>query len=50
MRQVFADLYQAGSYIKPINLSFNQFLINSASPLLIHTGNMEQARQLIAPV
>lgn len=50
MRQVFSDLYQAGSYVQPINLSFNQFLINSSGPLLVHTGNMEQARQLIAPL
>ena len=50
MRQVFSDLYQAGSYVQPINLSFNQFLINSSGPLLVHTGNMEQARKLIAPL
>lgn len=50
MRQVFSDLYQASSYVQPINLSFNQFLINSSSPLLVHTGNMEQARKLIAPL
>lgn len=41
------DLWQFSHYVKPIDLSFHQYLLLAADPLLIHTGNMDQAKVLL---
>lgn len=41
------DLHQFSSYLPPINLTFHQYLLTTAEPLLIHTGNLQQAATLI---
>lgn len=41
------DLHQFSTYIQPINLSFNQYLLSTDEPLLLHTGNVQQATALV---
>ena len=41
------DIHQFSTYIPPINLSFHQYLLSTDEPLLLHTGNTEQATALI---
>jgi flavorubredoxin len=47
MTMIFPDLYQFSSYVQPINLTFHQYLLNTAEPLLVHTGNVQQAKTLL---
>ena len=41
------DLHQFSTYIPPINLSFHQYLLSTDEPLLLHTGNVQQAVALV---
>ena len=41
------DLYQFTTYIQQINLSFHQYLLSADEPLLVHTGNVNQAEDMI---
>ena len=41
------DLLQFTSYLDPIDLSFNQFLLLGAEPLLVHTGAAPYAADLL---
>ncbi|ADL50952.1 MBL fold metallo-hydrolase [Clostridium cellulovorans] len=41
------DLYQFSTYIPPIDLSFHQYLLATDEPLLVHTGNINQAEVLL---
>ncbi len=41
------DLYQFSTYIQPINLSFNQYLLLADGPILFHTGDIHMATALI---
>lgn len=47
MHTIAQDLYQFSTYIPPINLTFHQYLLFNAKPLLVHTGNVQQATSLI---
>lgn len=47
MSLIYEDLYQFSSYVAPINLSFHQYLLLADEPVLIHTGNIQQAEALI---
>jgi len=47
MLAIDQDLYQFSTYIEPINLSFHQYLLLNEEPLLVHTGNVQQAISLI---
>lgn len=47
MSLVDQDLYQFCSYVPPINLSFSQYLLLADEPLLLHTGNVQQATALV---
>lgn len=47
MQTIAQELYQFSTYIPPINLSFHQYLLSNAEPLLVHTGNLQQATALI---
>ncbi|MDF2615165.1 MAG: fold metallo-hydrolase [Clostridia bacterium] len=47
MTTIYDSLYQFSTYIPPINLSFHQYLLLMDEPLLIHTGNIQQAKALI---
>ena len=40
------DLLQFNSYLEPVNLSFNQFLLLGSAPLLVHTGSHRDAKAL----
>ena len=42
------DLVQFNSYLAPIDLSFNQYLLLGAEPLLVHTGAAGSVNQLLA--
>lgn len=39
-------LLMFNTYLAPINLSFNQYLLMGREPLLVHTGNVAQATEL----
>lgn len=41
------DLYPFTAYVKPINLSFNQYLLLTEEPVLFHTGSAQQAAALL---
>ncbi len=45
--EVFDDLYQFNTYHEQINLSFNQYLLLGAEPMLIHTGNSAHVIELL---
>lgn len=47
MQTIAQDLYQFSTYIPPINLTFHQYLLFNEEPLLVHTGNVQQATLLI---
>ena len=44
---VYDDLYRFSSYLEPIDLAFNQYLLLADAPLLVHTGNTQQAKELV---
>jgi flavorubredoxin len=46
-KKVFEDLYMFNSYIQPIDLTFNQYLLTGEEPLLIHTGSCAAAVGLV---
>ncbi len=41
------DLLQFNSYLEPVNLSFNQFLLLGSAPLLVHTGTHMDTKALL---
>lgn len=45
--KVFDDLYLFNSYISFIDLTFNQYLLLGEEPFLIHTGNNDQAKEML---
>jgi Uncharacterized flavoproteins len=47
MTPIYQDIYQFSTYIPQIDLSFHQYLLSTNEPLLIHTGNIQQATALI---
>jgi flavorubredoxin len=47
MTPIYQDIYQFSTYIPQIDLSFHQYLLFTNEPLLIHTGNTQQANALI---
>lgn len=47
MPLIYEDLIQFSTHFAPINLSFHQYLLPGAEPLLLHTGNIQQARALL---
>lgn len=47
MTQIDQDIHQFSTYISQINLSFHQYLLFTDEPLLLHTGNRQQAAALI---
>lgn len=47
MQTVYKDLIRFSSYISPINLSFNQYLLLADEPVLIHTGSVDMAKELL---
>lgn len=46
MELILKDLYRHSTYAPQINLSYNQFLLTGDEPLLVHTGNHQQAAAL----
>ncbi len=47
MQTIFPELYQFSTYNQVIDLDFHQYLLLTEEPLLIHTGNVEQASFLL---
>ncbi len=47
MQYLEHDLYQLSTYAEPINLSFHQYLLMADEAILFHTGNAQQASNLI---
>ncbi len=47
MQTIYQDLFQFSTHFAPINLSFHQYLLSTSEPLLVHTGNMQQAEALV---
>jgi flavorubredoxin len=45
--EVRKDLLQFNTFIEPINMSFNQFLLMGSVHLLVHTGTMVQTQTLL---
>lgn len=50
MSQIFKDLYQFSTYVDPINLTFHQYLLDTSDPVLVHTGDMKQAKGIIPQI
>lgn len=50
MKNIYDDLIQFSSYAEPIDFSFNQYLLISDQPILVHTGNTETAKKIIEPI
>ena len=50
MQEISKDLYQFTSYASPIDLTFHQYLLKIDEPMLVHTGNREQAKTLIPKI
>lgn len=50
MEKIFKDLYQFTSYVPPIDLTFHQYLLDTDEPMLVHTGNIEQAQALVPQI
>lgn len=50
MKTIHDNLIQFSSYVEPIDLSFNQYLLVCEQPILIHTGSVETAPQIIEPI
>ncbi|OOM16095.1 MBL fold metallo-hydrolase [Clostridium saccharobutylicum] len=48
MRIMDNDLYQFSTHIPQINLSFHQYLLYAKEPLLVHTGNVNQAQGMLS--
>lgn len=48
MNLVYENLYQVSTYVPPIDLSFNQYLLKGEQPLLVHTGSAQQAPMLLS--
>jgi hypothetical protein len=38
VREIAPDIYRISTYLKPLDLQFNQFLVKDEEPLLFHTG------------
>lgn len=47
MSKIYQDLFQYSHYVSPINLSFNQYLLSTDEPLLVHTGSIQRAAALV---
>lgn len=47
MKTVYTDLVRFSSFVPPINLSFNQYLLLTNEPVLVHTGSYQGAKDLI---
>ncbi|WP_378954315.1 hypothetical protein [Pelosinus sp. sgz500959] len=47
MSNIYEDLHQFSSYVPPIDLTFHQYLLLTDEPLLVHTGSIKQAENLI---
>lgn len=50
MREIKKDLYQISEYFQSIDLTFNQYFIDGAQPLLIHTGNNKQVEIVLSSI
>jgi flavorubredoxin len=48
--KVFNDLQMFNSYIGFIDLSFNQYLLHGAEPLLVHTGSKDQTVEILPKI
>ena len=46
MNTIYDNLFQFSNYVRPIDLTFHQYLLASSEPLLVHTGDMGQAESL----
>ena len=47
MLAIYENLYQFSSYVKPIDLTFHQYLLLADEAVLVHTGSIGQAQSLI---
>lgn len=47
MESVYKDLYRFSSYVEPIDLTFNQYLLLSEESILVHTGSIPMAKALV---
>ncbi len=47
MPTIYQDLFQFSSHVPLIDLSFHQYLLSADEPLLVHTGNIQQATALV---
>ncbi len=47
MSLILKDLYRFSSYVPPIDLTFNQYLLLTDEPVLVHTGTISQAAALL---
>ena len=44
---ILPDVARFQSYAKPIDLTFNQYLVTGREPILVHTGDWALARELV---
>lgn len=50
MKPIYNNLYQFSMYIQPMQFTLHQYLLMSDCPVLISTGTMSQAEQIIPKI
>lgn len=50
MIAIHENLYQFSSYVPPIDLTFHQYLLLADEAVLVHTGNIQQAKVLVQQI
>jgi flavorubredoxin len=50
MIAIHENLYQFSSYVPPIDLTFHQYLLLADEAVLVHTGNIDQAKALVPQI
>lgn len=50
MTTIYNDLHQFTEYLEPVNLSLHQYLLLTEEPVLIHTGTVNNAQNIVAQI
>lgn len=48
--KILDDLYEFTTENKVIPLTFNQYLLTGDAPLLVHTGSLQQTKELVPKI
>lgn len=50
MKEIYANLFQFTQFIPPIQFTIHQYLLNVGEPLLMGTGTMKQAEEMLPQI